>query len=690
MRRSLGPTARYIRVAATAAALSVSLSSGPAAAIDLVIVNTDPPGVGLNDTTPVAPVGGNLATTLGAQRLAVLREAARIWGLALPGTIPIKVTASFSTLPCVSFAAALGATEPTAVFANFNGAPLRDTFYPKALADTLAGRELNPSNSAIDTRFNAGIGQPGCLAGSPFYLGFDNAHGSSIDLLTVALHEFAHGLGFESGADENGTFAGGPWIYDRFVFDGESGRTWDLLATDADRKAAATNAGKLAWSGASANGAAARVLTRKPRLFVSPDGRPGASFEIGSGYIGPRLTDPGDSGRLVAVTPPDGCAPRNEDVGGRIVILDRGACGIAPFVKNVQAAGGVGIVVASIAPGPPGSIFETDPPASIPVVPISQDDGTKLKSLLPARGTLGLDTAARNGTDDAGRLLLFAPDPYAAGSSVSHFDLAASPHLLMQPSVSPTLPQSLDVTPSLFRDLGWFALLSGPAATYVLPSSAHAQGRNGAFYTTDLVIANRGTADASITIQFLGHDRDGSTGPRGTSVLEAGRSVAYPDVLGGLFGLRSDDYGGILILSDSQSLKAVGITSTPAPSGGTFGHAVPAQGGADFVTPSTPRSILGIRQDSAFHTNAVFTNATTRPAHVDLTLLSPDGSTLGSTSVDLQPLEMTQINDLPAVMGGTGITGGVLVVSTASPGAQIATYATVIDNTTNDPRALLP
>ena len=79
----------------------------------------------------------------------------------------------------------------------------------------------------------------------------------------------------------------------------------------------------------------------------------------------------------------------------------------------------------------------------------------------------------------------------------------------MQPSVSPTLPQSLDVTPSLFRDLGWFALLWGPAATYVLPSSAHAQGRNGAFYATYLVIANCGTADASITIRFLGHDRDG-------------------------------------------------------------------------------------------------------------------------------------------------------------------------------------
>ena len=320
MRRSLGPTARYIRVAATAAALSVSLSSGPAAAIDLVIVNTDPPGVGLNDTTPVAPVGGNLATTLGAQRLLVLREAARIWGLALPGTIPIKVTASFSTLPCVSFAAALGATEPTAVFANFNGAPLRDTFYPKALADTLSGRELNPSNSAIDTRFNAGIGQPGCLAGSPFYLGFDNAHGSSIDLLTVALHEFAHGLGFESGADENGTFAGGPWIS---TTASSSTAKADGRGTSSRRTQTAKRPRRTRGS---SHGAEPRrtglLLGCSPASPVCSSPRTAARVppsEIVSGYIGLRLTDPGDSGRLVAVTPPDGCAPRNEDVGGRIV-----------------------------------------------------------------------------------------------------------------------------------------------------------------------------------------------------------------------------------------------------------------------------------------------------------------------------------------------------------------------------------
>ena len=44
----------------------------------IVIVNADAPDAGFNDPTPVAPVGGNCGTTLGAQRLIVFRTTAEI------------------------------------------------------------------------------------------------------------------------------------------------------------------------------------------------------------------------------------------------------------------------------------------------------------------------------------------------------------------------------------------------------------------------------------------------------------------------------------------------------------------------------------------------------------------------------------------------------------------------------------
>ena len=49
-------------------------------AATLTIVNLDAAGEGFNDTAPRASEGGNIATTLGAQRLAVFNRAAQIWG----------------------------------------------------------------------------------------------------------------------------------------------------------------------------------------------------------------------------------------------------------------------------------------------------------------------------------------------------------------------------------------------------------------------------------------------------------------------------------------------------------------------------------------------------------------------------------------------------------------------------------
>src|SRR5712691_264104 len=73
--------------------LFASLAVRPLLAANIVIVNTDPPGTGLNDPTPVSPVGGNAGTTIGAQRLIVFQQAAAIWGGLLTSTVTIRVSA---------------------------------------------------------------------------------------------------------------------------------------------------------------------------------------------------------------------------------------------------------------------------------------------------------------------------------------------------------------------------------------------------------------------------------------------------------------------------------------------------------------------------------------------------------------------------------------------------------------------
>ena len=61
------------------------------------VVNGDAAGTGLNDPTPVSPVGGNTATTLGAQRMAALQYGLSLWSSRVNSSLPIRVQASFAT-----------------------------------------------------------------------------------------------------------------------------------------------------------------------------------------------------------------------------------------------------------------------------------------------------------------------------------------------------------------------------------------------------------------------------------------------------------------------------------------------------------------------------------------------------------------------------------------------------------------
>ena len=57
-------------------------ASSASASVTVNIQNNDAAGVGFNDPTPVAPVGGNNGTTLGQQRMNAFQFAANIWGAA--------------------------------------------------------------------------------------------------------------------------------------------------------------------------------------------------------------------------------------------------------------------------------------------------------------------------------------------------------------------------------------------------------------------------------------------------------------------------------------------------------------------------------------------------------------------------------------------------------------------------------
>src|SRR5882724_2888468 len=109
----------------------------------ITIVNKNAPGVGFNDPTPAAPVGGNAGTTLGQQRLIAFQSAADTWGATLTSTQTIVIRASFEPLTCTANAAVLGSAGAFNIWRDFVGAAKANTWYPQALANKLSGTNLS-------------------------------------------------------------------------------------------------------------------------------------------------------------------------------------------------------------------------------------------------------------------------------------------------------------------------------------------------------------------------------------------------------------------------------------------------------------------------------------------------------------------------------------------------------------------
>lgn len=245
--------------------LALLLGSTFAGATTISIQNNDAAGVGFNDTTAVSPVGGNTATTLGAQRLALFEYAASIWASAIDSSVPIVVASTFEALTCTSTSATLGSAGAITVWRNFANAPQSSTWYPVALANSLAGTDLDPTRADITARFNYLIDQ-GCLSGrTGFYYGFDGqASASQIDFLPVLLHEIGHGLGFTVGptSGSSGIRArSSPSIFESYAYDNVAGKTWAQMTTDAERAASALRDAQVSWIGSQAVAAAQSYLT---------------------------------------------------------------------------------------------------------------------------------------------------------------------------------------------------------------------------------------------------------------------------------------------------------------------------------------------------------------------------------------------------------------------------------------------
>jgi hypothetical protein len=167
------------------------------------------------------------------------------------------------------------------------------------------------------------------------------------------------------------------------------------------------------------------------------------------------------------------------------------------------------VIADNVAGSPPPALGGTDATITIPSVRITLADGNTLKSQLGSgvNATLVLDHSVPGGADSSGRALLYAPNPFEAGSSVSHWDTTAFPNQLMEPDINGDLSHSVntpqDLTASLMKDIGWVITTSTPANTAQFSSAS--QGVNETLDQTtklDLTVLRSGDTSGAATIDY--------------------------------------------------------------------------------------------------------------------------------------------------------------------------------------------
>ena len=230
---------------------------------------------------------------------------------------------------------------------------------------------------------------------------------------------------------------------------------------------------------------------------------------------------------------------------------------------------------------------------------------------------------------------------------------------------------------------------AGATATLFLPVVLDVAGR--ARYTTELALANRGSADAAVELLYTASPSFGGLGSGSvTLALPAGRQLVVPEAIG-FFREK-----GLAIPEGSQggTLRATftGLTEAAA----AFASArvtAPSEGGRAGVAyvaapveslPKGEAYLYGLRKDEHDRTNVAFANASTTDA-VTLRLVLVDGGAAGAPrtfpDVTLAPGEWRQLDD---VLAGAGFAEGYARVSAVSGSGPFFAYAVFNDEGTND------
>jgi hypothetical protein len=168
------------------------------------------------------------------------QAAVDVWSAHFASSVPITIDATWTRITTYGV---LGSARPGSYFAGFDQAPDSSLWYPSALANALAGKDLDPKQSEIVIQVNS-------LA--EWNMRNDGiSHQNEYDLQSVFLHEMGHGLGFLSTDSYDSFFGYGsidqPTPFDAYLQVEDGRRLSDLPTPSIELGKALTS--PLVWSG---------------------------------------------------------------------------------------------------------------------------------------------------------------------------------------------------------------------------------------------------------------------------------------------------------------------------------------------------------------------------------------------------------------------------------------------------------
>lgn len=276
----------------------------------------------------------------------------------------------------------------------------------------------------------------------------------------------------------------------------------------------------------------------------------------------------------------------------------------------------------------------------------------------------------------------------------------------MRKTLAPTALLALALLASpAFAQMGGGGMWNGPGDTMtngsealIVPAGVRGDGKNGAFFVTDLWIRARGIGAA--TIYF--HPANAATAdPAVTTTVTLSQPVTFlPDLLSAQFGLTKA-FGNIRI---SATVPIAAVARVYNQSGaGAYGlafmgmpqrmslTAMPMAGAWD--DRQFEMVMLGLLPQPGARVNATVVNTTATTVAGTLDVVDADGSAPAGTGPKSWPFRIagyssTQVDDVLAAVSSRFPSGGaglqLRVRLDRGAGGMVMAYAVVNDNLTND------